>query len=80
VASGVLALKNASQLVLIAFVVAVPLVGADDEVTGDDGDVAGDDAGGDDEPLDVLGLLLQAAAMVASPASASAPARSEKCR
>ena len=72
-------MKNASQLVLMAFVVAVPLVGADDEVTGDEGDVAGVDAGGDVEPLDVLGLLLQAAAKDYVSKDPAWPKRTEPC-
>ena len=79
-ATGVLALKNACQLVVIAFVVAVPPVAADDEVAGEDDDAAGVDAGADVELPDVLGLLLHAAAVAASPASARAPTTCEKCR
>ena len=76
-------MKNASQLVVTAFMAAVPPAGGDDEAIGEDGAddaAAGVDAGAD-ELLDVLGLLLpHAAAVAASPASASAPARCEKCR
>src|SRR5215469_6023794 len=77
--SGVLALKNASQLVVIvATAAALPGdVVAAGEVAGAD-DVAG---GADVGLFDALGLLpLHAVARTASPASARAPARCEKCR
>jgi hypothetical protein len=77
---GVLALKNASQLVVIALVAAAPPVEADDDVAAGDDEAAEVDAGADVELLDVLGLLLHAAAVTASPASASPPSRCEKCR
>ncbi len=84
--TGVLALKNASQLVVMAATVAGEAV-VGDEVAGDD-DAAGDDgaadvdAGADAGLLDdVLGLLPpHAAAVAASPASASAPTSFEKDR
>jgi len=75
---GVLALKNASQFVVMA---AAAPAGADAEVAGDVDGAADVDAGADVELLDVLGLLPpHAAAVAASPASASAPTSCEKCR
>jgi hypothetical protein len=77
--TGVLALKNVSQFVVIALTVAVPPVGADDDAAGEDDVAAGVDGGA--EVPDALGLLPpHAAAVAASPASARAPTRCEKCR
>jgi hypothetical protein len=73
--TGVLALKNASQLVAIAFVVAVLPAAEDDDVAGAD-----DVAAGADVLAGALGLLLHAAAVAASPASAMPPSTCEKCR
>ena len=74
-------MKNASQLVVMALTAAAPPVDPDAEVAGD---VEGaDDVGGgaDVELFDALGLLPpHAVATTASPASARAPTRCEKCR
>jgi hypothetical protein len=67
-------------LVVIAVTAAAPPTAADDEVAGADDDAAEVDAGADVELPDVLGLLLHAAAVTASPASASPPSKCEKCR
>ncbi len=75
---GVLALKNASQFLVIA---AVPVLMLELAEAAGDEDIGADDvAGGDDEP-DVLGLLLpQAATVAVSAARPSAPASCAKWR
>jgi hypothetical protein len=78
---AVFALKNASQLVVTAVMAAVPPVDPDAEVAGDDTGGADVGGGADDELLDALGLLPpHAVARTASPASARAPTRCNKCR
>jgi len=75
--TDVLALKKASQLVVMAATAAAP----PGEVAGDDDVGAGDVGGGADVVLGALGLLPpHAVASTASPASATAPTRCDKCR
>lgn len=72
-------MKNASQLVVMAVMAAVPPVDVGDaEVAGDE--AGAEVAGGADVVFDVLGLLPpHAVAIAASPASARAPITCEKC-
>ena len=74
-------MKNASQFVVMAAMAAAPPGEVEPEVAGAD-DAGADDvtAGADVELLVALGLLPpHAVARTASPASASAPSRCEKC-